>query len=403
MNATISKSLISLALIFGLSACDSSDDDDINTDIQDDVVSIPASAMVQTVAPDYTTSEVVAIELDSLQVTTGYYIKAQSDYTVTSYNSDVYHLGRYFIDSVTKYSADNLDSEVWSYSTQDSGDSTSRNLYTLAFASETEAYIVRYGSDKIWIVNPEATTAEEFKTGELDLSAYVENNSNSTPRPSAAVVHDGKLFVVMQRLDDNWSAQTAYVAVFDTTTGEEIETNASDTDTVKGIPLTGFNPLEESLTVYEDTLYVTTSDTYSSADKAYSKIESIDTETYELATVLTAAELNATEVASIQMNAIVNDELGYFATTRAVSYDPYTEASTLYAYNPSTGEVIEEGVAGTGDEDINFIELDQNDFLWVGIGSTIVPGIDIIDTETSEQFFVRLLTDLNPSSIAFLD
>ena len=392
----MSKSLISLALAFTLAACDNDDTPDISAPA--------AQAVVQTVSYDNGSSEVVAVDIENQQVSTGYYTKDGTDYTLLAYGDAVYHLGRINIDTVTKYSAASLESQIWSYSTQDSEDSTTRNLYTLAFASESQAYVIRYGSDKIWIVNPEAQSAEDFKIGELDLSAYVENNDFNTPRASTAVVHNGKLFVAMQRLDTNWATQTAYVAVFDVATGEEIETNANSEDNLKGIPLTGLNPLENSFTIYNDTLYVSTNDSYSSVDRANSKIESINTNTYELNTVLNATAIDATVAASIQMTAIVNEQIGYFTTTRAVTVypDPYTEASTLYEFNPSTGEITNSNIADTGAEDINFIVLDDSNFLWLSVGSTTAPGIDIIDILTNDKYTDRLLTDLNPQSIAFI-
>ncbi len=45
--------------------------------------------------------------------------------------------------------------------------------YALVSLSETKAYLLRYGSDKVWVVNPQAENSEDFKIGELDLSGYI--------------------------------------------------------------------------------------------------------------------------------------------------------------------------------------------------------------------------------------
>lgn len=426
MKNLMSKSLLILLFGFVVSAC-SDNDDEVEqlqtevTELQSQVTELeqliadrpaPSIGLVQTVAPDYSISQVDRIDAISQQVQTGYYLQDASDYSVFTNGNDVYHLGRYGIDTITKYSAEFLESmetQVWSYTTQDNGDTTTRNLYSIAFLNDTKAYIVRYGSDKVWVVNPAAENAEDFKIGELDLSAYVENNSSSTPRPASALIHDGKLFVVMQRLDDAWSPQTAYVAVFNTETDEEIETNANAEDSVKGIPLAGLNPLENSLSAFGDTVYVTSNDSYSSLDQAGSKIEAINTVTYELSTVVEAQSLTENTGSAIHQSVIVSDEKGYFVATKSLS-SPFRQVSTVYEFNPTTGDIVTSNVAATGEEDVNHIAVDDNGFLWLSVASASTPGIDIIDTRSNQRYFrpngtvvERLLTELNPGKIAFLD
>ena len=394
MKQLIKSSLaVTLASLF-IAACDSSDDDN---NIVENLN--PGQALVQTVAPDYTSSEVVLLDAENEQAVTGYYIKDKSDYSVVTYQDEVFHIGRYGIDTVEKYSTDALDAQIWSFSTQDDEDSVSRNPYTIAFASDEKAYLLRYGSASVWIINPQATVAEDFKIGELDLSSYVENNTSGTPRPSDALVHDGQLFISMQRLDDNWSPQTTYVAVFDTSTDSEVETNASSEDSVLGIPLTGVNPLEHSLVANNNELFVTSRDSYGSFDFSGSKIEAINLDDFSVREVVAGSTISA----NIQTSAIVSDTQGYFVTTQAVYEPSYHEISALYEFNPSSGEIIEANVADTGTEDINFITVDNANFLWLSIGSDQVPGVDIIDTTDNTLFIDRLLTDLNPGVIAFLD
>ncbi len=161
-----------------------------------DVKDTPSLAIVQTVAPDYSSSQVAYLGANEQQVATGYYIKDKSDYTLSSYKTDIYHIGRLSIDEISKYNgadASSRDQQIWSYSTQDANDSLSRNPYTLVSLNETKAYLIRYGSSKVWIVNPQASASEDFKIGELDLTSYIpQDNSKGTPTPSAAVIHQYK-------------------------------------------------------------------------------------------------------------------------------------------------------------------------------------------------------------------
>jgi len=367
-----------------------------------DVKDTPDFAAVQTIAPDYTSSEVVFVDALNQQVETGYYVKAKSDYTVASYNSDLFHIGRFFIDTIDKYNVAEKDAAVWSYSTQDDQDSTSRNPYTLVSLSDTKAYLIRYGSGKVWIVNPQATQQEDFKIGELDISAYSNDNKNGTPSPSAAVILDDKLYIAMQRQNDNFSAGTAYVAVFDTATDEEIETNANSEDSFKGIPLAGVNPLENSIIAANEKIYVTTRSGYSAPSLELSRIEEISPADYSVKSVLTAQDIENNTSGYISGTAIVSAEKGYFYSSEAFFTPSYHVKSTLHEFNPTSGEIIASGIANTGETAISKIKLDSANFLWMSIGDPTAPGIDILNTETNEKYKDRLTTELNPSSIAFL-
>ena len=382
--------------------------DEINVTVTvGDVKDTPSLAVVQTVAPDYSNSEVVYINGYSQQINSGYYIKDASDYTLSSHKTDVYHIGRFFIDTIEKYSAastDERDTQLWSFSTQDAQDSISRNPYTLVSLSESKAYLLRYGSSKVWIVNPQATNIDDFKVGELDLSSYVaQNNSNETPNPAAAVINDNKLYIVMQRLSDAWKPNTTYVAVFDTETDEEIETNANDDDTVKGIPLQGLNPLEHSITSGNDKIYITTRSDYGNTDISLSRIEEITPSDYSVRQVLNASNITDNTNSFIKSSVILSDEIGYFYVSQSVYVPSYHEVSALYQFNPSTGEITNSNVANTGTERINFIDVDAANFLWVSVETPSAPGIDIINTTTNEQVNSRLPTDLNPNVIRFIE
>lgn len=384
-----------------LTACDSDDNDD---GVE---VALPASALVQTVAPDYSSSEVAYLDVETQQVDSGYYVKDASDYTISSYKGEVFHIGRYFIDTITKYDAlepADRDIEIWSYSTQDAEDSTSRNPYVLVSLNETKAYLIRYNSSKVWIVNPQATASEDFKTGELDLSGYArEENSNGTPNPAAAVIADNKLYIAMQRFDDSYAAGTAYVAVFDTATDTEVETNANDEDSVKGIPLTGLNPLEHSLVANEGKVYVTTRNSYSSFDLSFSRIEEINTGDYSVREVLTAADITDNTAGFIKASVVISPEQGYFYASEAFYEPSYHEVGTVYEFNPTTGDILATGVAESGTESISFIGLDTANFLWVSVSNPEYPGVDVINTVTNEKHIDRLTTLLNPGTIRFIE
>ena len=370
-----------------------------------DEVDPATHAVVQTIAADFVSgSEVMFIDGQSMQVTGPYYVKTQTDYSIDTYGNSIYHIGSFFIDTIEKYSADSPDTQVWSYSTQDSGDSTSRNPYTIVSLSDEKAYLIRYGSDKVWIVNPSvaADDIENFKIGELDLSGYnLPGTVGGTPNPAAGIIVDGKLYISMQRFSDNFSEiGTGYVAVFDTETDTEIETNASDADTVMGIPLQGTNAARNGLVYNSGKVYVTTTKQFGSTDLTLSRIETIRTEDYAHNSILDATSIEGNTGSSIKGTLVVSDEQGYFYTSE---YDAnFNELSTLYQFNPSTGEITGSDIGGNGTETISYATLDSANIIWMSIANPANPGIDLIDTATNSKIGNRLATEFNPSTIRFI-
>lgn len=402
MLTALRKHLLTLTILTSsilLSGCDT--DNNNNTP----VVNTPF-AVVQTIDPSYVSSEVIFIDSMNGEVSSPYYSKTKSDYTLSTFGSDVYHIGRYGIDTIDKYQAEDYFNPAWSVATQDPSDSISRNPYNLIFASKTKAYLIRYGSPKVWIVDPSVTNSADFKIGEIDLSDYNPANNSTTPSPASAVISQGKLFIAMQRLSAYFEPNPAYVAVFDIATDTEIETNSDSSDGLKGILLEGINPLKNSLTTSPDgKVYVTTHDVYAYSgtqqlDK--STIEVIEPTDYSLETLITAADIEHNVSALINASVILSADTGYFYTGKVSYYPVYGEISTLYEFNPTTGAIIESEVAGTGTEHINYLGLDKNGFLWLSMINPATPGIDIIDSTTNVLVGNRLLTNLNPNVIRFL-
>jgi hypothetical protein len=217
------------------------------------------------------------------------------------------------------------------------------------------------------------------------------------------VINDGKLYIVMQRLSDAYAPNTSYVAVFDTATDEEIETNANSDDTVKGIPLTGLNPLENSITSGNDKIYISTRSDYGNTDLSLSRIEEIEPSDYSVRQVLNAGSITDNISGFIKSAVIVSAEKGYFYTSESVFVPSFHEISSLHQFNPTTGTITTSNVANTGEEGINFIGLDASNFLWLSMQTPSAPGIDIINTETNEKINDRLATELNPSTIRFIE
>lgn len=233
------KGLLSTALIINsvfLSGCFHEEDDDEFSLTPSDYYAIISTS-------DYTNSDVSIISLTDYSLINDTF-DTQADLDISTASTSLYVIGRLGTDSITKFEIENIKNNStnaiefsitnkWQYSV---GSET--NPYELIQKNETTAYVIRYASDKILIVNPEAEIESNFITGELDLSPY--NDADGAPEASSAVLAGDQLYVMLESWDKSngfpWTLNEAYVAVFDTTTNLEIDTN-SDTSTPKGIKL----------------------------------------------------------------------------------------------------------------------------------------------------------------------
>jgi hypothetical protein len=169
-----------------------------------------------------------------------------------------------------------------------------------------------------------------------------------------------------------------------------------------GIPLLGLNPLENSVRAFADKVYVTTRNAFSAVSVDQSLIETVDANNFSLSTVLSAADITDNSTKYIQSTAIVSAEKGYFFANETF-FGPFREESTLYQFNPSTGEISDKTVLDIETNSIGFIDIDAAGFLWVSVREDAAPGVEIIDTVTNSQLINRLETQLNPGVIRFIE
>lgn len=348
--------------------------------------------VIATAAADYSSG---AVELVSIQDTdmeaSGGYFSGASDITVNGYGSHYYLIRKFGFDQVLKVDIENPGKEVWEASTLDSGEQGSANPYQIVFATESKAYLLRYGKNTAWVVNPSATRAEDFFTGTtLDLSAYApEDSLGGVVQMSAGTVVDGKLFITMQRLDSGWSpSNDGYVAVFDVATDTEIETNASPSDEVKGIPLIGRNP---SNIQYVDGvgLVITNQGNFATPPNG-TGLDVIDPETYQVSSMIDDDDIQSQIIDAV----IINQTEGYI-----LNYEGWQNIS-LQSFNPSEGADSLTTINNLDKQDLRDIELSPEGRLWVADANSSNPGVRVIDpSDNSEDDFIE--TSLLPIAISF--
>jgi len=254
--------------------------------------------------------------------------------------------------------------------------------------------VTRYGSDRVWIVNPAATTEADFKLGELDLSNY---DMDATNARDALIVGD-RLYILMQRLTEFTPDKVGYVAVFDITTDTEIDTMQGQ-DGLLGVALSTTNPLSlHHVEATGDVLVLGRGNIFGSMDVTGDPytggIEAIDTTDFTTAMLIddgTDADNNGffSEVV------IVNDNLGYITTYASF------QNTTLRSFNPTTGVLNTDVVAGLADLDVGAMGVDPMGRLWVGIGGDM-PGYRVIDPADNSVLIERVATEFQPINIVFV-
>ena len=313
-----------------------------------------------------------------------------SDTVISTHGEHIYRIGRFQQDNVTKLSINSPSEVIWQYSANEEGGNPA-NPYKLVVKNDVTGYLIRYGSDKVWIVDPSATSHEMFKTGEIDLSAY--GFSDGIPEVADALLIDDKLYLMMQNLDrDNgWTPGQAYMAVYDTFDNTEIETN-SDASTPLGIALKGENPLKMEYLATTDSIYIAANGPFSGDVLFTGGLEAVDLNNYTSEIIIDDGDMDNHPYGSINNIAILNSTRGYF-----VGYFAY-QNNAVFGFNPITGEV--DPVPLMEHLDISDIEIGPLGNLWVT--DRAASGITVINT-VDETVLVELIdTDLVPVDIEFI-
>ena len=374
-------------------------------------VAAPAAqkAVIATVAPDYSSGAHAVVSTTEPFAAMTQLAPTVSDITVACNGKYFYRIERFSGENVSRFDIAQPDTPIYQYSTKDSSgvETASSNPHGLVFISDTKAYLLRYGSPKLWIVNPLASTEADFKIGEIDLSAY---SVDGSPNMDRGVVVDGKAYITLQRLDKSFAPQDAYVVVIDTETDEEIDTDPA-TDGLKGILLPVKNPGDIEYSSDDGLIYVQGTGRYGSSfsnpprDPEYTGgIVSIDPRN-DHATKLVLDDGDAT---SHPFGLITGMEITSATKGYIIGYKGFTD-NALYSFNPATGKVDVDAdgkpkvVAGISGKGIGGLGADRSGQLWVSIADSNDPGVKLVKADDGTVIKERISTLLNPTTIAFCD
>jgi hypothetical protein len=233
------------------------------------------------------------------------------------------------------------------------------NPHDIGFADAHKAYVTRFETPKLLIVNPSARAdCTDFTLGTIDLSALADADGN--PDMDQTAIVDGRLYVSLQRLDIHTvlrtPARNAALAVIDTAT-----------DAVVGdIELTGENPFAatKGLTVRGGAIYVAEAGLFGVLDGG---IERVDLQSQRAeGFVVTEEDLGG----DITDFVLVSDHLAY----AVISPPGFTNA--LVAFDPTTRQITNTLRQSDGFTLFD-IELNDRGELYLADRALRAPGVRI--------------------------
>ncbi len=335
-------------------------------------------------------------------IESGFLPQIDTDYAVFANGEYFYQLGKGNNDSVQKYHIDNPQIGYYEndgYSLREAGDTTSANPHYIVFLKDENntAVITRYGNTESWVVNLNAQTSEDFVITKLDLSHHTTpvSETDSDPEANMAFISNNKLFITLQNLN-GWSAtDNAMVAVFDTNTWEEIDTD-TNIEGIQGISLTLKN--HQSGAIHNNKIYLG-SLVYGTPNTG--GIEIINTSTLESS--VATDQLAVTKIA-------VNDHgKVFFADYASWQNNSLYVLNSNNSYNLVSNELSSINITmlaspgdsiwiGTNSFDANNDEINDNQIL------RLDSELDYTEAKSFDEVVLsKVTTALKPIGIAFLD
>ena len=347
-------------------------------------------AIVNTVDVGFTSAVVDIIETDSPFTADSALNPGVSDTIVRAFEDTYYVIRRTNSHSVEAYNIADSTTPLFDFSTDSDPDDVLSNPHDLVFLNSEKAYLLRYGSPIMWVVNPSATTIEEFMLSEIDLSAF---DTVGPPEATRGVIVGDNLYIIMQRLDGFSPTQPGFVAVVDTNTDTLIDPGTSDS--LPGIELPAFNPTDISVDESTGTIFISAVGDFGSFE---------NTELTGGVVALDSTDFSAVQLIddNVSTGRIINVEITSASRGYIVSSASFTSTS-LDQFNPVTGQIEALGIAGLSDVDIRDLAIGPQGNLWVAVADPVSPRVVIINPADNSIVSDGIPTTQNPTSLAFTE
>ena len=303
-----------------------------------------------------------------------------SDARVRWYNGQVFVINRFGADNIQV-----LDGTTSAFVRQFSVGNGS-NPYDIAFASPTRAYVCRYASADVWIVDP-STGAH---TGTVSLAGLAD--ADGKPEADRMIMVGPLLFISLQRVDQNGGflpTDSSLVAVVDTRTDALVDCDAAAAG-LQGILLPLVNPVTPFVFDAPRTrLYVGCAGRYNVNDGGIVALDPVS---------LTATGVVATEAAlgGDVLDLAWRDDDRAYAIVGDAAFN-----TSLVRWTLQSG-----GAVGTlyapGGFSLSDIEITPDGSeLWACNSSFASPGLRVFSTATGLPVAGPLFCTLPPQGICF--
>jgi DNA-binding beta-propeller fold protein YncE len=260
------------------------------------------------------------------------------------------------------------------------------NPHDIAFVSNEKAYVSRYNTAELFIINPTTLT----QTGEIDLRPLLKpDDLDGAPEMDSLLLHEGLVYLTLQHLDTASSSPLA--------AGEVVVIDPTTDTIVTVIALNGSNPF--SLLQFSPALNRILVSTVGSFGVNDGGIEAINPETQRVEPEFILAE--ATLDGEITHFEVVSAAKG-FAVFSAFVGDQFL--STLVSFNPSTGERLNTLLEPTEAFIRHFASNSRNElYLTVSGDAAGTTGVKIFDTVQDMEVDQVLTNALPPIFVLFIE
>ncbi len=333
---------------------------------------------------DYSTGAAAIVSADTL-LTPHCNVRAiHSDAVATFFEGRMYVVNRYQADNIQV-----LDPHAGFATIKQFSVGNGANPHDIAFLSRSRAFVTRYDTDQMWIVD----TNTGVRSGLINFIGLAD--ADNIPEMDQILRVGNRMFVSIQRLDRGQPLRppvgTSYLAVFDPYTEQFIDAEPGTMGT-QAIALDGANPYSELVLNHDSGLiWVATAGIFGVNDGGLELVDPVALTTSGI--VLTESQIGGdiSDVVPIDANrgvAVISDA-GF--QTLLVGFDLSAPASIDTLYAPGAFQYV------LGDA-----ELSRDGRIFVSDRTTGNPGLRVFDSTTWNQLTTSPVdVCLPPSDIEF--
>ncbi len=329
---------------------------------------------------DFSSGTIADIQFGPPRIVSSNLATVASDAVLRYFDGYLYVVNRFGFDNIQILDPANNFATVLQFSVGNGS-----NPHDMELVSPTKAYVARYDSPDLWIVNPQTGG----HTGTISLAPFAD--ADGIPEMDRLALRNGRLFVTIQRLDRNnffTPTDSSQIIVINPVTDTIIDADAVSPG-LQGILLPFQNPLTELLADPAGDLVVGCAGSFGVLDGGLVRI---DPGTLTIAAV---------EISEATLAGDINDVAPLDGGRGFVVVSDASFNTLLRSYNRANGTVTGTPFATTGFS-IADIEINDRGELWLCDRTPSDPGVRVFDGASGSQLTVAPLnTGLPPQDLTF--